>query len=312
MANATETRHGRGGLLGLLGYRGLAAQEAAFGLGVTAVIYLFFACLTFVPIVLALYISTTKWDALTEISQAVPVGINNYVSLLQDQRFLTSLLTTFQWTIKTYLGQIGLGLLLAIVVTNLPRFQSAARVITFSPYILPIVATGILFQLLMNPVWGTLNTVIEAVGLPPTQWLSSTDTAMNSIVMVLIWKNAGYYMILFMTAILAVPQEYYDAAHIDGANPLQTFQRITWPLILPAFLFISVINVISNLQVFTPVYVMTGGGPGRATEVTVMLMYNTAFMDFRYSVANAMAVILFALILVLTVTQFRLLRQGSN
>lgn len=312
MAVGTETRPGRHSLLGLLGIHGLAAREAAFGLSVVGIIYLFFGMAIFLPIVLALYVSTLSWDALSPLGSARAVGLQNYLGLVGDLRFQTSLLITFEWTIKCYIGQIGLGLLLAIVVTNLRRFQSFARLVTFSPYILPIVATSILFRILMDPVVGSLNQLLYALGLPGSGWLTDSTSALNSVVFVMIWKNAGYYMVLFMTALLAVPQEYYDAAHIDGASPIETFRRITWPMILPAFLFISVINVISNLQVFTPVWVMTGGGPARATEVAVVLMYYTAFSDFRYSVGNAMAVILFVIVLAITLVQFRLLRQDDS
>jgi ABC-type sugar transport system permease subunit len=202
--------------------------------------------------------------------------------------------------------------MLAIIVTNITRFRSLARFISFAPFILPIVATAILFWILMDPTWGVFNQTLRLLGLPPSKWLADPETAMNSALLMIIWKYAGYYMVLFMTALLAVPQEYYDAAHIDGAGPIQTFLKITWPLIRPAFLFISVINVIGNLQVFDSVFIMTGGGPNRATEVVVLLMYNTAFTNFRYSVANAMAVILFFIILALTVFQMRVLRSDET
>src|SRR4030095_1168370 len=121
-----------------------------------------------------------------------------------------------------------------------------------------------------------------------------------------------YYMVLFMTALLAVPQEYYEAASIDGAGRVQQFLHITWPSILPAFLFISVVNIIANLQVFIPIFVISGGGPDRSTEVVMVRMFQTAFGEFQYSQANAMAIILFAIILVLTIAQFKLLRQGNE
>jgi ABC-type sugar transport system permease subunit len=298
-------------LLTMLGITRLAAREAALGYAIVAVIYLFFLLFVFLPMVLAFYISLTRWDGLSNISQARWIGLQNYLDLASDQRFLTSLVTTFEWTVKTYVGQIGLGLALALIVNNIRRFRALARLIAFSPYILPIVATSILFFILMNPTWGSFNQLLMALGLPPNPWLTNPQTSMNAVVLMMIWKNAGYYMVLFMTALVTVPQEYYDAAHIDGAGPLQAFRYITWPLILPAFFFISVVNVISNMQVFAPVLVMTGGGPNRATEVVVLLMYNTAFSNFRYSLANAMAVVLFFIILGLTLVQMRVLRQGS-
>lgn len=311
MERVSPTASARRDPLARLGIHGLAAREAAYGYGIVGVVYLFLAAFVFGPMILAFYVSLTRWDALSPIAQAHFVGLKNYVDLALDQRFRFALWHDFEFAVKSYAGQIGLGLILALIVNSIHRFRALARFITFSPFILPIVATSILFTIMMNPVWGTFNEFLRFFGVAPGQWLSDTSTAMNSVVLTIIWKYAGYYMILFITALLGVPQEYYDAAHIDGAGPLQSFRYITWPTIRPAFLFISVINVIGNLQVFTPVFIMTGGGPDRATEVAVLLMYNTAFTDFRYSVANGMAVILFFIILLLTVFQMRVLRQGD-
>jgi multiple sugar transport system permease protein len=312
MARVSPAAPARRDLLSLVGIHGLAAREAALGYAIVGLIYLFFLLFVFGPMLLAFYISLTRWDGLASIQQARFIGFQNYIDLFRDDRFRMSLWHDFEFAYKAYLGQIGLGLLLAIIVTNIPRFRSAARFIAFGPFILPIVATSILFTILMNPVWGTFNASLSLVGLPTSRWLQDPTTAMDATVLMIIWKYAGYYMVLFMTALLGVPQELYDAAHIDGAGPIQTFRYITWPMILPAFVFISIINVIGNLQVFTPVFIMTGGGPNRATEVAVLLMYNTAFTNFRYSVANAMAVILFFIILALTIFQMKVLRGGAE
>jgi multiple sugar transport system permease protein len=295
----------RGGLLGL---RGTAAREATLGLSIVGVIYLFFLLFVFVPMLIAIYVSLTKWDALSAITSAKFVGLQNYIDLLYDTRFHASLVHIAEWTIKTYVGQMGLGLLLALLVIRLTHLQSLARFIIFTPYVLPMVATAILFTIMMNPVFGSFNEALRAVGIPASQFLADPGSAMNSIVLMVTWKYVGYYMVLFLTALMAVPQEYYDAAHIDGAGPLQSFRSITWPLIRPAFFFISVTNIIGNMQVFTPVLIMTGGGPMRSTEVVVMYMYNTAFTNFRYSVGNAMAIVLFFILLVLTLFQMRVLR----
>jgi len=311
MASITQPATHREDLLSRIGIRTLAQREAALGYGITGIIYLFLACFVFGPMLLAFYVSMTRWDGLSDLTQARFLGLDNYIELVQNERFLLSLWHDFEWTYKAYIGQIGLGLILGLIVTNTPRYRSLARFISFTPFILPIVACAILFTILMNPNWGTLNAFLAIFGVPPSQWLLSTETAMDAAVLMIIWKFAGYYMVLFMTALLGVPQELYDAAHIDGAGSVQTFFYITWPLILPAFLFISVINVIGNLQVFTPIFILTAGGPSRATEVVVLLMYNTAFTNFRYSLANAMAIILFFIVLALTVLQFKVLNRGG-
>jgi ABC-type sugar transport system permease subunit len=312
MALASKASPGRAAPLVRFGLHGLAAREAAFAYSVVGVIYLFFIALTLFPILLALYVSLTRWDGLTPMNEARFIGLQNYLALAGDRRFINSLLTTFSLAAKTYVGQLGLGLGLALVVTNLPHFRSAVRLVVFTPFMLPMVAVAVMFTLLMQPDWGGINGLLESVGLPGNSWLSQPGSAPNSIAMILVWRDAGYYTVLFMTALLAVPQEYYEAASIDGAGRIQQFIHVTWPSILPAFLFISVINIIANLQVFIPIFVITGGGPDRSTEVVMVRMFQTAFGEFQYSQANAMAIILFALVLVLTIAQFKLLRQGNE
>jgi multiple sugar transport system permease protein len=312
MALASKVRAQRVDFFERFGIRGIAAREAAFAYSIVGVIYVFFIAFTLFPILLALYVSLTRWDGLTPLGEARFIALQNYVALARDQRFINSLLTTFSLAAKTYVGQLGLGLVLALIVTNLPHFRSAVRLVIFTPFMLPTVAVAVLFTLLMQPDWGGINGFLESVGLPTNSWLSRPSTSLNSVALILIWRDAGYYMVLFMTALLAVPQDYYEAASIDGAGRIQQFLRITWPMILPTFLFISVINIISNLQVFIPIFVITGGGPDRSTEVVMVRMFATAFGEFQYSQANAMAIILFAIILVATVVQFKLLREGNE
>jgi ABC-type sugar transport system permease subunit len=299
------------GFLARLGIRGLAAREAALGYSIVGVVYLFFIGFVFGPIILAFVLSFTHWDGLRDLGDMKFIALENYQKLLFDQRFRLSVVHDFEFAFKAYVGQLTAGVLLAIAVDNLRRFRTLARWVTFMPVVLPIPATAILFVILMNPVWGVFNAVLGSLGLSPSSWTSEPATAMNSIVLMVVWKYAGYYMVLFLAAFATVPQELYDAAHVDGANPWRTFWSITWPLIRPAFMFISIINVIGNLQVFTPVWMMTAGGPLRSTEVVVVLMYYTAFSFFQYSLANAMAVLLFIIVLVLTLVQMRIMRRGG-
>ncbi len=302
---------GRRDLLARLGVTTLAGREAALGYAIVGIVYLFFICFVFGPILLAFGLSFTFWDGLRGLDQIQFTGLENYVKLFNDQRFLLSVQHDLEFAAKSYVGQIACGMLLALAANNISRARNLFRWITFMPVVLPIPATAMLFVILMNPVFGTFNLVLSLLGLPTSGWLSQPETAMNSATLMVIWKFAGYYMILFLAAFATVPQELYDAAHVDGANRWQTFSKITWPLIRPAFMFISIINVIGNLQVFTPIWMMTAGGPLRATEVVVVLMYNTAFTFFLYSLANAMAIVLFLLILILTALQMQIMRRGG-
>ncbi|MBV9353956.1 MAG: sugar ABC transporter permease, partial [Chloroflexi bacterium] len=157
MAIATGARTRQTDLLGRLGVHGLAAREAAFAYAVVGVIYLFFAAFVFFPILLAVYVSLTRWDGLVPLNEARFIGAQNYLTLFRDQRFLNSIVTTFQLAARAYVGQLGLGLVLALIVTNLPHFRSLVRLTIFTPFMLPLVAVSVMFVLLMQPLWGTLN-----------------------------------------------------------------------------------------------------------------------------------------------------------
>lgn len=312
MAESSSTQGRRRDLPSLLGIRGLAAREAATAYLLIAPIYLFFSVFVFVPMFLAFYISLTRWDGIGTIDEAQFVGLRNYANMFGDERFLWSLFHDIEFALETFVGEILIGLALALIVNRARRLVGITRLFVFSPVILPTAAVAILFaRLLMNPTYGTFNYLLDLVGIPPSMWIYHPDSAMRAVVLTTIWKAAGYYMILFLAALQGIPQEFYDAGHIDGAGPWDSFWHITLPLLKPALLFICVINLISNLQAFTQIWVMTAGGPNRATEVVVVLIYNTAFSMFKLSYASAIAVVLFVIILSLTLFQVRVMRRGG-
>ncbi|HEV8634746.1 MAG TPA: sugar ABC transporter permease [Chloroflexota bacterium] len=312
MAAPAVARPGRRGLLRRLGIRSLSGREAATGYAMVVPIYVFFLAVVFVPMLFAFYLSLIRWDGLKPIGQASFLGLGNYAELAADERFRWSLYHDLEFAVETFVGEIALGLALALIVNQAKRFIGVTRFFVFAPVVLPVAAVAVLFaRLMMNPTYGTFNVVLTSVGLPASQWIYHPDSAMFSIVLTTIWKSSGYYMILFLAALQGIPEVYYEAAHIDGAGRLATFRYITLPLLKPALLFICVINLISNLQAFSQIWVMTSGGPSRATEVLVVLIYNTAFGYFKLSYAATIAVVLFFLILFLTLVQIRVLRRGG-
>jgi multiple sugar transport system permease protein len=305
-------RSARRDLLARLGLRSLSAREAATGYALIVPIYLFFVATVFAPMLFSFYMSLIRWDGLKPLAEAPFLGAGNYAELAADERFRASLYHDIEFAVETFVGEITLGLALALIVNQAKRFVGVTRLFVFAPVVLPVAAVAILFvRLMMNPTYGTFNVLLGAVGLPTSQWTNHPDSAMFSVVLVTIWKSAGYYMVLFLAALQGIPEVYYEAAHIDGGGPVATFRYITLPLLKPAILFICVINLISNLQAFSQIWVMTSGGPSRATEVLVVLIYNTAFGYFRLSYAATIAVLLFFLILVLTLVQIRVLRRGG-
>ena len=301
----------RTGLRRRLGLHTLSAREALFGYSIVGVVYLFFLIFVFGPMFLAFGVSLTWWDALSPISQAKFIGLENYRYIFFDERFRLSLLHDAEYTVKAYVGQIGLGLLLALLINNLRRWQTVARIITFSPVVLPLVATAILFVILMNPTWGLFNVILRALGLPPSTWLQDPTTAMNSVVLMVIWKYVGYYIVLFLAALQTVPQEYYDAAHIDGAGPWQTFWHITLPLLRPTIAVAALFRAIDALKAFDIIYAMTQGGPGEASETLNIYVYYSAFQYFRFGYASSLLVLFFALILGVCLVIIKLRREAE-
>jgi ABC-type sugar transport system permease subunit len=182
------------------------------------------------------------------------------------------------------------------------------RGVIFMPVVTSMVAVSLMFVWLYQPMYGVLNYVLEFVGLGPYDFLNSPTQVMPSIVAMSVWKSVGYTMVLFLAGLTTIPSELYEAARVDGASGLQSFIHITIPLLKPTTLFALVTGMIGGFQVFTQIYVMTGGGPGTASRTLVMHIYETGFKFFEMGRASALAFLLFALVLVITILQLKYLR----
>ena len=158
-----------------------------------------------------------------------------------------------------------------------------------------------------------LYVLLRALGVEnPPRWSASTTWAMPTVIMASVWKGVGYYMIIYLAALQGIPRELYEAARIDGASPWHCFRRITLPLLTPATFFVSMMLTITSFKVFDLIYVMTSGGPGRATNVLVFTIYDSAFVAFEYGYSSAIALVLFAIVLAITVAQFRIEKKWVN
>jgi multiple sugar transport system permease protein len=179
------------------------------------------------------------------------------------------------------------------------------RIIAVLPFLSTPVAMGVVWNWVFNPSTGLVNQFLAHLGITGPAWLSNEATAMPVIAFANIWQYAGYNMLFFLAGLAAIPPSLYEAASIDGATRWEQFRRVTLPLLRPTMLFVLVTGVIGSFQVFDTVYVMTAGGPGNATEVASLNIYNTAFAGFRIGEASAMSVVLFLIILAITIAQFR-------
>lgn len=269
------------------------------------------------PILFTFWVSVHDWNLITPIPEMPFVGLENYRYILtKDTTFQQALQNTFIFTIVGVGANTVLGLLGALLLNSPIRARTLWRSIFFLPILTAPLALGMMWTALLNKNFGLINELLGFLRIPPQPFLSSPDQALPSIILIAIYQYVGYYIILYTAGLQGIPQEYYDAAAVDGANGWQTFWNITLPLLRPVLLFIIVTNTIGALQVFDIVFGATtggaetsGGGPAGSTMVLVLHMYNTAFKFFRMGRATAMAAILFTIIFVITLIQLRLLRQ---
>ena len=249
-------------------------------------------------------ISLTRWDILTPPEW---VGIGNYLAIFrEDELFRKSLFNTLYFTV----GVVPLGtifsLIAAVIMNQNLKGRSLFRTVYFLPTVCSGIAIALLWAWLYNAQFGLINALLRSVGLPKVAWLGDSRYAMPSVIIMSIWRGLGYNMILFLAGLQGIPQEYYEAATIDGASRWQIFRRITVPLLSPTTFFVVVLSLIGSFQVFEATYIMTQGGPYYATYTMVLLIFIQGFQWFRMGYASALAYILFAIILAVTLLQLRL------
>jgi multiple sugar transport system permease protein len=273
----------------------------------------FLLVLVLFPILFAFWISLHDWSL---IPRDFPfLGLANYVEAVKDPLTLKSLKNTLIYTIGAVPVSMILSLGLALIMNqeNLP-LRTGYRTVYFIPVITSWVAVSFVWIWMFEPRWGLVNTFLGFFGITGIKWLASPTWALPAIMIVAIWKGLGYNMVIFLAGLQGIPREMYEAAEIDGANHWQRFWSITLPLLNPTIVFITVTAVIGSLQVFTPAVVMTtrqgeAGGPIDSTRVMVYHIYATAFRYTRLGYGAALAFLLFALIMVVTLIQLRLTQR---
>ncbi len=269
------------------------------------------------PVLAALGLSFTDFDlyAVADPGAARVVGLRNYARLLSDPLFHTALANT------VYFAAVGAPLTVAtalgaalLVNARLVRWKAFWRTVFFTPFVTTLVAVAIVWRSLYHPRYGLLNYVLGAFGVPAVDWLGDPRWAMPAIILLAVWKNFGYTMLVFIAGLQAIPAELYEAAALDGATTWQRFRHVTLPGLAPTTLFVGVVTMIGYFQLFAEPYVMTGGGPLRSTTSVVLLMYEEAFRWWRMGNAAAIAFVLFALVVAFAVMrgvlQRRVLQRG--
>ena len=260
----------------------------------------------------ALYTSFTlsfqEWNILEP--ERPWVGLENYREVLQDETFWDSVGHSIYFVVGSVPATMAIGLGLALLLNSKIRGLGLFRTAYYLPVITPLVIAAIIWKWVYNADFGLANYYLERIGLidEPVQWLSNYDLAMPAVIVMNIWKGVGFNMVIYLAGLQAIPNEFYEAADVDGAGPWQRFRRITLPLVAPTTIFLLIINTIGAMKAFAEIFVMTNGGPpgpGGATTTVVYYIYVQAFRYFRMGYASALAYTLFLILFVVSFLQFR-------
>ena len=268
----------------------------------------------FLPVAASLLLSVTDFDlyGIADPGNTRFVGFENYARLLKTPDFWAALKNTFYFALVggplTIAVSLGAALLLS---SKLVRFKSVFRTIYFTPFVTTLVAVAIVWKYLYHTRYGLFNYALGTFGIGPIDWLGNPHWAMPAIILMAVWKGFGYNMLIFIAGLQAIPEDLYDAAEIDGASTVRRFFSITLPMLAPTLVFVCVITMIGYFQLFAEPYVMTQGGPLRSTTSVVLLMYEEGFRWWRMGNAAAGAFVLFIVILLATLMQFRLQKDRT-
>jgi multiple sugar transport system permease protein len=260
----------------------------------------YFTLFAFYPMANAIRLSFYNYDLLSPPRWA---GMRNYEFLFGSSEFRESLGTTIVYAFGISVPIWILSMVLALLLNQNIRMRTFFRTVFFAPIVMPLVVLAIIWTLLYHP-FGPINTVLLAPFINQTiPWLNSNQHALLAVIILAVWRATGYYAVIYLAGLQNIPNEYYEAARLDGANNWQLFRYITFPLLRPTTLFVVVVSIINALRHFDAIWIMTGGGPGDATRVLSVLIYETGWIFLRMGRAAAMSVILFILALAFTVVQ---------
>ncbi|OMF28644.1 sugar ABC transporter permease [Paenibacillus sp. FSL H8-0548] len=260
--------------------------------------------LTIIPLIATILLSLVDWNFVSGLNQMKFVGLNNFSRLFNDDTFFTAFKNNILLLIVVPVTML-FSLLIAIVLNKKVFFKDGFKVIYFMPYISSIVAVAAVWRVLMHPTYGPINEFLKSIGMDnPPKWLADSDFALLSVMIIMVWVQIGYNLIIYIAALQNIPKDLYEAADIDGASAWAQFRNVTVPTLSPTSFFLLVTGVISSFKAFDLIAVLTQGGPADSTSVIVYYLYETAFINLRSGYSSAMAVILLAFVLLLTVLQW--------
>lgn len=261
----------------------------------------------FLPLAMAIRNSFFNYSLMMPDRQSF-IGLENYLRLFSDTRFLASIRTTFIFALAILMIQLPLGLILALMVRRSRPLVGLLRSTIFIPVVTSMTVAAVIWNLMYHPENGLLNALITAVGLPRQPFLTSADQALAAIIVMTIWQEVGLTMTIFLSGLQGIPIEYYEAASIDGASRLQLFKYVTLPLLRRTIVFAVITSTIFSFTIFASVYVMTKGGPINSTRVVIFHIFEQAFRLNEVGYASAQAIFLMVIMAIVALVQSRLMR----
>ncbi|SFQ24169.1 carbohydrate ABC transporter membrane protein 1, CUT1 family [Butyrivibrio proteoclasticus] len=276
--------------------------------------FLGFAIFTLGPIVLALLMSFAEWDGSNKMKF---IGLSNFVEIFKDDRFLASLKNTIVYSVFTVPITLVIALGLAILLNQKIKGRNFFRTVTFFPYVASLVAVAAVWNMLFTPAKGGIvnQFLMNVLHVEPLKWAASSSTVMLTIIMFSVWKNMGYYMVIYLAGLQGISEDLYEAASLDGANAWQKFRHITVPQLKPTTFFVTIMLTINCFKVYDIVYMLAGGSNGvvnKSAMVLVYYIYEEAFRNWKLGKASASALVLFAIVLVVTLIQFKGEKNYAN
>ncbi len=285
----------------------LARREALMAYLFLAPFLIFFGIFTVRAIISAVDVSFYEWQVLRP--NRPFIGLSNYIELFNDEVWWIALKNTLVFAVMTVAGTSIVALLAALAVTRPIRGQNFFRVLLYMPSLLSVGAVGLIWVWLLSTQFGVINYGLSFLGIRPINWLGDEGLVIPSLSLTTIWWGFGFPMLIFIAGLQGIPEQFYEAARIDGANGRQLFLYITLPLLRPTILFVTVTGFIAHVQVFGQPFIMTAGGPGRASYTVIYYLYEIAYRAFRMGYGSAVAITIAVIIAAFTIAQFRLIGQ---
>jgi len=281
----------------------LRTREAVIAYIFLAPFIIFFSVFVVRAVITAVQMSFFDWHIMRPVHK--DVGLGNYIELLNDPVWWQALRNTLIFAIMTVTGTTVVSLLCAVAVTQRIRAAGFFRVLLYMPQLLSVGVVGLTWVWLLNTQFGVINYALSWFGIPPVNWLGNENLVLPALSLTTIWWGFGFPMLIFIAGLQGIPEQLYEAARIDGGNGWQIFRYITLPLLRPTILFVTVTGLIAHFQVFGQVFIISNGGPGRASYTVIFYLFQQAWTAFRMGYGAAVAITLAIIIATFTIVQFR-------